>query len=196
MSMTILDGTGSGNKARVDKRNKLRVAGIFEDEAIFSASNGDAYNINTGYFSVTADATLGYIKNNDDRIMVVDAIAVGAKGGATYSDSPFLTVVRNPTNGDLITDETPVAQNGNRNFGSNNEFNGNAFRGKTGGTITGGDNVATLQLSTPPTRNFFTIDFFLPKGSSIGVSLTAPITGGTAEYYLAFIVHFLDVDAF
>lgn len=195
MSITILDGTGSGNKARVDNRNKLRVAGIFEDEAIFSASKGDAYNINTGYFSVTADATLGYLKNNDDKIMVVDAIAVGARGGATYSDQPYITIIQNPTGGDLITDATPVSQLENRNFGSNNEFNGDAFRGKTGGTITGGNGTATLQLGTVG-RSFFTIDFFLPKGSSIGVSLTAPITGGAAEYYLAFIVHFLDVDAF
>ena len=192
MSYVLEDGTGSGNRAKVDERNKLKVAGITESEAIFATSQGDGYNVNTGYMTITGDATLAYIKNNDDKIMVIDAIAIGSKdGNAVYSDDPHITIYRNPTGGNLITEALPVAQNQNRNFGSNNVLNGLAYKGKVGGNISGGNEIATLQLNAG-SRNFFTIDFFLPKGSSMAVDLTSNITSGSSDYYLAFIVYFLD----
>lgn len=196
MSTTILDGTGQGYKVRVDSRNKLKISGVTESEAIFATSSGDGYNLNTGYFSITGDSTLAYIKNNDDKIMVIDAIAIGSRDGtAVYSDDPYITLIKNPTGGDLITDATPLAQNQNRNFGSSNVFNGESYKGKVGGTITGGNEIATLQVSSG-NRNFYTVDFFLPKGSSMGVNLIAPITSGASDYYLAFIVYFLDPTVF
>ena len=196
MSYVLEDGTGSGNRAKVDERNKLKVAGITESEAIFATSQGDGYNVNTGYMTITGDGALAYIKNNDDKIMVIDAIAIGSKtGDAVYSDAPHITIVRNPTGGSVITEAVPTDQNQNRNFGSNNTLNGLAYKGGTGKASTGGNDIATLQLS-PGSRSFFTIDFFLPKGASMAVDLTSNITGGSADYYLAFVVYFIDPEIF
>ena len=81
--------------------------------------------------------------------------------------------------------------NQNRNFGSSNALEGDIYKGKSGGTITGGDDIAILQLGTNG-RSFFTIDFFLKKGSSIGIKLTADISSGSCQLYCAAIGYLLD----
>lgn len=196
MSFSITDGAGSGVKVKVDARQKLKIAGVTESESIFSTSQGDGYNINTGYISISGDSGLAYLKNDSDKILVVDSIAIGSRDGATYSNKPYITILRNPTGGTVISEAVEMPQNANRNFGSSNTFNGKAYKAAASGkTITGGNEIATLQLNTSA-RSFFTIDFFLPKGSSIGVNLTAEMSAGAADYYLAFICYLLDPDIF
>lgn len=195
----IEDGKGKGFLAQVDERNRLKTSGISESEAVFGAKLGDAYNINTGYITIgggvgAIDSSLLYIKNNEDKDFVIAALAVGvASGNAAFTAGKpfFLTLVRNPENGDIVTDETPVDMNQNRNFGSNNVLDANVYKGKSGGTITGGDDIAILQLGTSG-RSFFTIDFFLRKGSSIAVKLTSDISSGSCQIYCAAIGYLLD----
>ena len=187
----IEDGTGLGFDARVDENNRFHVHAVQVTEVVHAAEQGLAYNLNTGQISVTNDATLIYLKNNETRDFVISAIAVGNDGGATYSTRPLITVVRNPTGGDLITDETAVDMNQNRDFGSSRVFDSDAYKGKVGGTLTGGADIAILQ-STTGGRDFFTLDFVLTEGSSIGLTYTANISSGTSEIYVALVGYLRD----
>ena len=114
----IEDGKGGGKSAQVDSSNRLRTHAVSETEALHSAEEGTAYNINTGLITITGDATLIYLKNNEENDFVINSVALGSFEGITHSDDPYITIVRNPTGGDLISDATAVSMNQNRNFGS------------------------------------------------------------------------------
>lgn len=182
--MKLEDGKGSGKFAQVDSSNRVRTHAVTEDESLHANEEGNGYNINTGLISVTGDATLLYIKNNEEQDIVIEAIAIGSFEGITHSDDPYITLVRNPTGGDLISDATAVSMNQNRNFGSSNTLVANVYKGKVSGTLTGGNDIAILQ-ATPGGRSFYTINFVLPKGSSIGIKLTANASSGSANWYCA-----------
>lgn len=188
----IEDGTGLGFQTRVDENNRLHVHAVNVTEVVHAAEQGLAYNLNTGVIAgVTGNATLVYLKNNETRDFVISAIAVGNDGGATYNTRPLITVVRNPTGGDLISDQTPVDMNQNRDFGSSRALSADVYKGKLGGTLTGGDDIAVLQ-STTGGRDFFTLDFVLPEGKSVGLTYTASISAGSAGLYVAFIGYLRD----
>lgn len=189
--MKIEDGTGQGLFARIDENNRLHVHAVQVTEVVHAAELGLAYNINTGQISITGDATLIYLKNNETKDLVISAIAVGNDGGATYSTRPLITVVRNPTGGDLISDATPVDMNQNRDFGSSRVLNVDVYKGKVGGTLTGGNDIAVIQ-STTGGRDFFTLDFILPEGKSIGLTYDSNISSGTSQIYVAFIGYLRD----
>lgn len=195
MAEQLLDGSGSGNRATIGADKRLQVRAVSEDEAVHNAELGNSYNFNTGLISITGDATLMYFKNNSDENFIIKAIALGSFEGITHSDDPYITLVRNPTGGDLITDATAISMNQNRNFGSSKTANADIYKGKVSGTLTGGDDIAILQ-ATPGGRSFYGIDFLLPKGSSIGIKLTANLSGGSANWYCALIGYFKDnIDA-
>jgi hypothetical protein len=191
--MIVNDGTGTGNSAKVDSNKRLHTQAVTESESLHSAEIGDAYNISSGQVAFTGDGTLLYIKNNEDQDLIIEAIALGTDGGGTYTSSlrPFITVVKNPTAGDLITDATVVAHNVNRNFGSNKTLTANAYKGKQSGTLTGGDSLGIFQTSQAG-RDFFTIDLILPKGASIGITATNGLSSGTANIYCAAVCFLKD----
>lgn len=189
--MILEDGTGSGKKVKVDENNRVHTQSVSEEESLHAAELGDAYNVNTGLISVTGDATLLYIKNNENKDLVIEAIALGGFEGITHSDDPYITLIKNPSGGDLISDATAVSINQNRNFGSNKTLTADTYKGKVSGTVTGGDDVAILQV-TPGGRSFYSIDFVLPKGASVAVKLTANVSSGSANYYAAAICFLKD----
>jgi hypothetical protein len=191
--MKIQDGTGSGHNAKIDANNRVHTQSVTETESLHSAEIGSAYNISSGSISFTADGTLLYIKNNEDNDMVVEAIALGNDGGGTYTSSlrPSISIIRNPTAGDLITDATAASHVINRNFGSSKEVNADTFKGKSGGTVTGGDTLGIFQ-SSQSGRDFFTINMVIPKGSSIAFQANNGLASGTAVMYCAAIVFLKD----
>jgi hypothetical protein len=114
-TVIVKDGTGSGNSQKVDVLKRAHTQSVTVSENLNAALNGDAYNINTGLISITGNATLLYIKNNEEVDIVVEALALGSFEGITHSDDPYITLIKNPTAGDLITDATAVSMNQNRN---------------------------------------------------------------------------------
>jgi hypothetical protein len=193
MSIIIKDGKGGGKSAQVDAQNRLSTKAVSEAEEIHAADIGNAYNVNTGLISISDDATLLYIKNNEDQPIVVKAIALGSFEGITHSDDPYITIVRNPTAGDLISDGSAVDMNQNRNFGSSSTLSVDAFKGKTSGTLTGGNDLGILQ-ATAGGRSFYTIDLNITQGSSMGIKLTANVTSGSANWYCAAICYVKEVE--
>jgi hypothetical protein len=191
MASEIKDGAGAGYGMKVDAKNRAHTESVSVSEGVSANKDGDSYNLNTGLISITADATLLYLKNNEDKDLLIEAIALGSFEGITHSDDPYITVSRNPTGGDLISDATAIAMNENRNFGSNNTLAATVYKGKVGGTVTGGDNIEILQVA-PGQRSFYTIDFLLKKGNSIAVELTANVSSDSANYYIALICYLKD----
>jgi hypothetical protein len=189
----IEDGTGAGNVAKVDTNKRLHVQSVVETESAHAGEVGDAYNINTGHISFTGDGTLIYLKNNEDQDLILEAIALGTDGGGTYTSSlrPYVTLIKNPTAGDLLSDATAVSQNVNRNFGSSKTLTADSYKGKQGGTVTGGTDFGVFQTSQAG-RDFFIINITIPKGSSIALSVTNGLSSGTSKVYCALIVHLKD----
>jgi hypothetical protein len=191
--MKIADGKGTGYEARVDTKNRLHSYSIAEQEYYNQNVEGKAYNLNTGLISITGDATLCYFYNGEEEDFILQSIALGSFTGITHSGTPYLTVIKNPTGGNLISDATTTGViNQNRNFGSSLTLAESFFyKGKVSGTVTGGSDIALLQV-TPAGRSFYTIDLVLPKGSSVAIKLTAAVSSGSANYYAALIGYLKD----
>lgn len=185
--MIIEDGKGSGRKAQVDADNRLRTNSINLDQQVASNNTGDAYNINSGNITFSAAGTLLYIKNNEDLDLVIETIIIG-QGSGTTSNIGEMAIVRNPTGGDLISDATAVSQNANRNFGSNKTLGVLAYKGKSGGTLTGGSDAALVYVGTSG-RAAIPINLLLPKGSSVGLKLDPKLSSGSVKAYAAAICY-------
>jgi hypothetical protein len=194
MADVIKDGSGGGYTAKVDEDNRLHTHAATITDSVLTAAKGDAYNINTGLISVTGDATMIYLKNNETKSILVESIIVGSFEGITHSDDPYLTMVRNPTGGDLIGDGTAVSMNANRNGGSSKTLAADAYKGKVSGTLSGGSDWALFHV-TPGGRSSYPINFILEKGTSLGLKLTANASSGTANYYVALVCYLTDVES-
>ena len=186
----ITDATGFGFGARVDENNRIHIHSVTISESL----QGQAYNINTGPIAISADSALLYFKNNEPEDFVVQAIALGNDGTGTAptGSRPSITLVRNPTGGTIVSTATPVDQAENRNFGSSTVLSSDAFKGANGLTLTGGSDIALLQASAEG-RDFYEINFTLPRGSSLGIqyTLNAAYTG-PANLYAAIVGYVRD----
>lgn len=185
--MIIEDGRGAGYKSRVDSDNRLHVRSVSEQENVHVIEKGDAYNINTGNITFSAAGTLLYIKNNENQALFIEALAIGL-GTATVSDTPEITITRGPTGGDLISDATAVSMNVNRDFGSFKTLDADIYKGKSGGTLTGGASAA-LFYQTANSRLYATVQMILPKGASIAFTLDPKLSSGTVKAYCAAICY-------
>lgn len=195
MAIELKDSTGTGNGAKINSNNRVYVHAIIEQEAESATDIGNSYNINTGLvaYTGTSESSVIYLKNNEETTLVISAIAVGMFDiSATITDKALLTLVRNPDGGDIISDGTAVSINQNRNFGSSKTLTADAYKGKDGGTITGGDDVALFLLSSG-SRSLFNIDWELPKGNSVGAKVDLNTSGG-ANMYVAIICHLKDAN--
>ena len=198
--MAILeDGTGTGSKQHVDKLHQAHTFAVVESEAEAATDIGDSYNINSGLVACTGtgDSGLIYLKNDEDEVMVITAVAVGVGTvSGTISDSALVTIIRNPTAGTMISDANLAPINSNRNFGSSKTLKNTTLAYgavTTGETFTDGDVFAILMVDGNE-RLFTGLGIELQKGSSIGLKIDLNTDGG-ANVYGAFVVHIKNPDA-
>ena len=191
--MKIEDGAGTGRLVKVNGRQELDVFAIIESEFESANDQGLAYNINSGEIaSASGDATLLYFKNDEDTAYIIDAIACGFRGFTSLTDMVVVSIYRNPTGGDLITDATAADMEQNANFGSSNQLSAGTlvYKGKNAGTITGGDLYAIVYAGNN-SRVFATLNIEIPKGGSIAMKVVG--AGATAgNSYCALIGHLKD----
>jgi hypothetical protein len=192
MAESIIDGTGTGNVAKVDSRNRLSTLSISETTSESAARDGNSYNINTGTINLTSANESGvlYIKNNGDNDIVLLQIGylVGNSTGGTGDFNA--KVVFNPTGGTVISGATSVDVNVNKNAGSSKTLTVDCYKGAEGNTITGG-NDTYLSLLPSAGRSYVinTGSIHLPKGSSLGITLTpqSSNTSTDVQIFLAVI---------
>lgn len=191
--MAHIEDPSTGYKAKVTKRNEVNTFSVTESESEFANTKGDVYNLNSGEItSLTAgDASLLYFYNDEDVDYVLSALAVGIRGFTGLSDMATVTIVRNPTGGDLITDATAASINSNSNFGSSRTTSTGTllYKGKAAGTISGGDDHAILYIGNN-SRLYASLPIEIPKGSSIAIKVDSDATAGSA--YCALVGYFKD----
>jgi len=189
MSGIIEDGTGTGNTAKVSG-NKLFTHSISEPENIHSTEQGDSYNINSGLIALTSGtaSSVLYLKNNELRDIVIEAVAIGVSSGGTTSDVSYIEIVRNPTSVDY---STAVPINQNRNFGSSKVISVDTYIGAEGSTSTGGDVVLLFQ-SSAGNRLFASTNMVLTSGSSVAINVNTNTTSGTTNVYAAIVCYIKD----
>jgi hypothetical protein len=183
MAEEIVDGTGSGNRAKVDTHKRLHVDAITFGRSEQEVELGNGYSVNTGTFSLTSanKSACLYLKN-DENFDVVLTIMVYIFGNSNANGDCTIDVLKNPTTGTLIDGAVAAEMAGvNRNFGSSLSLKATTlvYKGAEGNTFTNGTKVISSIVQTPSRTPIIIGDIVLPKGSSIGFDVTPP-TGNTA----------------
>ena len=176
-------------KIGATSRGQIKAFSVSESESQEATSLGDGYNINTGVIGLTSSTESGilYFKNNESRIFIVDAVAVGIGSAGTTSDVSTVKIIRNPTTGTLISGASAVDMNVNRAFGSSNQLsNSLAYKGAEGNTVTDGDDLGIFFQSSGG-RLFATIGLELSPGNSIAITIDTNTTAGTTNVYAAIV---------
>ena len=187
--MAIIKDGATGFTAGVNSANQLLTHAVTFSGSVDAASRGIAWNLNTGDMTITADATLMYIKNTSKEEFFIERLVVAMGDGITYTDYPHVNLLKNPTGGDVITDETDIDMNQKRNFAFSDKFSGDVFKGKVGGTVTGGDGSIAQIMIDKNGSSIIPVNYILPEQASMVIDLT--LNGsGSAEVYAAIVGYY------
>jgi hypothetical protein len=173
MATTIEDGSGKGYSAKVDVDNRLYVSAVTRTEFDTATDNGDAFNINTEFVTITSsvEVPLLYVKNNEDNDLTIAAWFIGttaASGSSTRST--LMQVYSNPTDGTIITSGTDVTAV-NRQIGNANILDADIKKGGDGFTVSGYVSTPVLyQTQGNNARAFGNVQLSVKKGSSLVVT--------------------------
>lgn len=199
MSITIKDGTGSGNVAKVTNEKRLETASITTTDKDHACELGDTYNINTGDITLTDanETTVLYIKNNESNPLVLTALIYNLGASTGGSGDVKINVLRNPTTGDIVTNATAADAVSNQNYGSSKTLTADVYKGATAdAVITDG----TVSVSTRSASNTGRIvvslgALVIPQGSSLAVNYTPPAsnTSQICQFAAACFVKNFDV---
>ena len=181
MTIILKDGTGTGNTAKVDVKNRIRAFSTVETGGTEAAFSGDLYNVNTGTIVLTSatESALVYMSNTDDVPWIFNRVFYNA-GPSTGGAGDFRAdVIANPTAGTLISAGTALTPH-NLNFSSSKGLTATTLKGAEGSTITDGTVRVSTIIPASGTRVLIAFDsIILEPGSSIAVAIT-PQTGNTS----------------
>ena len=184
MAEQLLDGTGTGKRAKVDVSNRLHTHSVTETIIQNAARTGDSYNINSGPITLTtaSQSALLYFKNTGDSDIHIAAVGY-LIGNSTGGAGDFhATVVKNPTTGTVISDAVAVAINENKNVGSSKILDIETYKGAEGKTFTNGEDFYfSLLGGAARTYVISTGTIVVPNGGSIGVNVTPQIGNTSME---------------
>lgn len=184
----IQDGAGRSYSAKVTSDQRLLTKSDTVSAGSVATENGDGYNLNTGDITLTADSdtAVAYFKYTGTKTFVLASIAVGlGTAQGTVSNPAKITLVKDPTTGNIISDATSGDMNANRNFASTNTLDGNFYKGAAGKTFGNGTDVAQFYAGAG-SRLFASIDFDLGQNNAIGINIDPNCDSGFITY-VAFI---------
>lgn len=172
----IVDGTGSGRKAGVTESNRLKVDAVTEDSYVEAAEEGRAFNINTEGVQYTGtgpfEAGALYVKNNESVDMEVVGWFIGeennSRSGGDTSKELLFSMYGNPI-GTIGGNSASVV---NRRIGAAREFDIEALSSPTGWSVASGQSPLLYQYHYGG-RAFGTVNFTLPAGQSILITITS-----------------------
>jgi len=173
MATRIEDGSGRGFSVAVDSELKLRTRSITESEFDKSTSDGDAFNINTFFITVTGstETPLLYLKNNEDQDLVIAAWFIGTDNSSgTATRLSLLEVYPNVTSGTIISSGNDVIAV-NRAVGSSGTLNADIKSGGDGFTAdVSGITPVLFQTQGSSARAFGNVQIVIKKGGSLLVT--------------------------
>lgn len=174
-------GNNPGNNAHVDGNGRIEAHAVSISEQSDSSLGGDAYNVNTGTFILTTDAStpIFYIKNvSESRELVIPRVFIAFGASTAGSGIVEGAIISNPSGGTIITATANPPQN--FNFGSSQTLGVDSTVGATGLTVTGGTTPIEFLFPSSPARNLIAFDsIILPRGSSMVLTITPP-SGNTS----------------
>lgn len=187
--MIITDGTGSSVGVEVDDTNKLMARAIARTEVTEASSNGDSYIVTSGFVTLTntSKSAILYYKNEEDRDVIITRFIGNARSSTGASVSHVLAdIVSNPSG--MVGGTTVTAPANNLNLGSSRTLLRSAEVGLQGATLTGGAPFSGFVL---PLQNFSveSSSIIMPKGSSIGVTVTPPAGNTSFSFAIGLNVH-------
>lgn len=196
--MEIHDGSGTGYRAKVDKRKRLHTDSVTFGRSELEVEEGNGYNINTGIVNLTSanKSAVLYFKNSEDDPVVITSLFYLFGDSNVSSGEILVDVLRNPSTGTIVSNAVDAEMAGvNRNFGSTKNLSADIYKGVEGDTFTNGDKVIESLFADSPGRYTLNVgDIVLTKGSSIGFNITPPSGNTSMNVEFAFSC-FLDTFA-
>ena len=188
MLWRVADGEGSSRTAGVDQRKRLKASAISATESFYANLIGLSYNVNTGDITLTSPAltTVLYIKNNDDRNIVISNLIYNISNSNSTTGERIFNVIRNPTTGGIITAALPCEIgtdiNANLNFNSSQTLNALCYKGATGQALVNGSRSIMTLDPLPSGRVPISPEggIILGKGNSIAINYQPP-PGNTSQ---------------
>lgn len=172
MSEQILDGAGTGYKAQVDVNHRLQVRSVSNTQQQEASLNEDSFQIGSGVINLTgvSESALLYVKNNEDRDLIITAVNVTSNTPTGSTEVVFLAKVY--LNGTGLSAGTSASAL-NNNFGSSTALDANITQGQYAATVTSGVVSGAFYI---PLKGFFNTDlaWVLPKGTTLALTGTAP----------------------
>ncbi len=189
--MQITDGTGTNYAVKIDKENKLRTHSVTETQAHWANEDfGLAYMMlafvtpdtpDPSASDYMGDTCFAYMKNTDDKDMIVDEIRMWVEA-ATEAFDIYLNKSGIPVGG---TDVTPI----NINLGSGNTASGTFQTGTNITGLTGG--ILFDRLRVPSDNNdhiaSWPAKLIVPKNNIL--SFYAQDGGQAIEFSISFHYH-------
>jgi hypothetical protein len=189
MSDLILkDGTGSGNRVKVDDDNRVYTASRVRTAASLATDEGLAFSLAANELSLTGDteyAIIRFTNKDPNRNFHVNKIFVGWNGGDTNHDRALIGMIYKgmsiPSANYYFDEDTPSIGPGNLNFGSATAALADCYLWN--GT---GNGMTVASPGTKVMSNYFcqgvTVleadgTIMLPFGSDIAFSLKSEETG-------------------
>lgn len=175
MQTEIIDGSGSGKRAKVDEANRLNTFSITESRmADISARTGESFLITSDFVALTTTGSFNgmlYIKNTDtSKDLYIDKVRVCGTG--TAMNSMQTVFYKNSTTGTLISDANagivvPA------NLGSNVVFGGLVYSASADGkTVTNGTQFSQFTIHLPGhSIQEYDGALIIPAGSSIAIAV-------------------------
>lgn len=175
MFYIIEDGTGSGNKAKINAQNRIETFSIIESRiSDISNRDGRSYILTSDFVALTTTGSFNgmlYIKNTStDKDLYIDRVRVCGTG--TSMNAMQCRFVKNPTTGTLISDANAGISIAS-NLGSNEEFEGvNYAASGDGKTVTDGTQFSQFTIHLPGhTIQEYNGAIIIPNGSAMAIEV-------------------------
>ena len=196
MSNSIKSGTGNGNSANVDIKNRLHTGSISRSERDAAIADGRYYIMSTGVVNLSDDVEtpIIYIKNSDAIRNVYLDIFISTTGlSASGTGNVYLrSHVQLDSSSTIITEAKPALV-GNANTTSQETFNGDVFKGETGDTFVNTIQfVAFVQQPGDPQQN--QILAVLPKNGDVCFTFEAPTGNTDMDVSIIITAYYLDTE--
>lgn len=149
--LEIIDGTGSGKRAKVDINNRLETFAVSESRmADISVREGQSFILTSDFISLTTTASFSgvfYLKDADaTKVIYIDKIRICGTG--TSMGYVQCKLIKNPTTGTLISDQT-AAIAVPANLGASTDFAGTVYKGADSKTVTDGTQFSQFTVHLP-----------------------------------------------